>query len=451
MPRTPAARRRYALIGTGHRSEMYTTAIAGIHADVAELALLVDPNPTRAEYAAAAALRSGAPAAPPIRMPEDLEQALAAERIDCAIICSPDATHALMLERCLRAGVDVIVEKPLTIDEAGATIVMAAAEETGRSPIVTFNYRYSPRNSAVKQLIADGAIGTVNSVSFEWMLDTSHGADYFRRWHRDKQTSGGLLVHKASHHFDLVNWWIDDAPSRVFASGGLRFYGAENGSRDGRMVSTERGSRDESVMDPFSLDLRRHPRLRALYLDAEKHDGYRRDLSPFDDGITIEDNLAVIVDYRRGSTLSYSLNAHSPWEGYRVAINGTLGRLELDVVERGAVLPGDDGRIPVDPSFVGESGSLEYGPRPDGERLLLQHHWQPAAEIPIVGGGGDHGGGDERMLGDVFRGAGEDPLGRAADFRDGLRSIAVGIAANESLRTGAAVRVDDLEFGGTLR
>ena len=58
----------------------------------------------------------------------------------------------------------------------------------------------------------------------------------------------------------------------------------------------------------------------------------------FGDGITIEDNLALVVDYANGATLSYSLNAHAPWEGYRVAVNGTLGRVELDVVERGAVL-----------------------------------------------------------------------------------------------------------------
>ena len=57
---------------------------------------------------------------------------------------------------------------------------------------------------------------------FEWALDTVHGADYFRRWHRDKKNSGGLLVHKSSHHFDLVNWWIGDVPARVYARGGLQ-------------------------------------------------------------------------------------------------------------------------------------------------------------------------------------------------------------------------------------
>jgi predicted dehydrogenase len=272
------------------------------------------------------------------------------------------------------------------------------------------------------------------------VLDTKHGADYFRRWHREKKNSGGLLIHKASHHFDLVNWWIRSEPRRVFASGGLKFYGAENAAERGILDRPSRGTHDGG--DAFELDLREDERLKALYLDAEQHDGYIRDRDVFSEGITIEDNLALIVDYASGATLSYSLNAHSPWEGYRVAINGTEGRAELDVVERGAVL--DDGGLhPVlDPSAVeaGSSASL----RPEGERLLVQRHWEAAYEVPIDSGDGGHGGGDALLLSDLFVGPGEDPLARPADWRDGVRSIAVGIAGNRSLESGRPVRVADL-------
>ena len=64
---------------------------------------------------------------------------------------------------------------------------------------VAYNYRFNPVHRRVRSLLAEGAIGDVHSVHFEWMLDVSHGADYFRRWHRDKAQSGGLMVHKASH------------------------------------------------------------------------------------------------------------------------------------------------------------------------------------------------------------------------------------------------------------
>ena len=140
------------------------------------------------------------------------------EAIDTVIVTTPDATHADFVVAALDAGADAVVEKPLTTSVEGVRRIAQAAERTGRQVTVTFNYRYSPRNTALKSLIASGEIGRVTSVHFEWVLDTAHGADYFRRWHRDKANSGGLLIHKASHHFDLVNWWIDDVPTRVFAS-----------------------------------------------------------------------------------------------------------------------------------------------------------------------------------------------------------------------------------------
>ena len=176
----------------------------------------------------------------------------------------------------------------------------------------------------------------MTSVHFEWALDTVHGADYFRRWHRQKANSGGLFIHKASHHFDLVNWWTAATPVRVFASGGLRFYGADNAAARGL---GERPSRGTGVAgDPFTLDLAADERLKELYLDNEHHDGYLRDRDVFDAGISIEDNLAALVDYDTGATMSYSLNAHAPWEGYRVTVNGTEGRAGVVVDERREVV-----------------------------------------------------------------------------------------------------------------
>ncbi|GGO58742.1 dehydrogenase [Microbacterium nanhaiense] len=430
---------RYALVGTGHRAEMYVDAITDTYRDIAELVALCDPNTARAAYYVERITAAGAPA-PSVWGPDDLEKLIRDERIDRVIICSRDDTHAELIVRSLEAGVDVMVEKPLTIDAGSAARIEDAVERTGRNVVVTFNYRYSPRNSALREVIRSGRIGKVTSIDFSWMLDTKHGADYFRRWHRDKRNAGGLLVHKSSHHFDLVNWWIGSEPRRVFASGGLRFYGSANAAERGLARRPERGTHEGSH-DPFDLDLRDDPRLEALYLDAENEDGYIRDRDVFTDGITIEDNLALIVDYASGATLSYSLNAHSPWEGYRVAVNGTEGRVELDVVERGS-LAETEGLHPVlDPSYSAvEADSL----RPVADRLILQRHWEEPVEIDIVSGPGGHGGGDALLLRDLFVGPDADPLGRPADWSDGVRSIAVGIAGNISLDTGLPVRTGEL-------
>jgi predicted dehydrogenase len=436
-------RLRYALVGSGSRAQMYLQALEDTHADVAELVAWTDTNPGRQEWSLSQHPRLGSPAR---FEPDGLADAIREHAVDRVIVTSPDFTHADYIVASLEAGADVVVEKPLTTSEEGVRRIADAAARTGRDVTITFNYRYSPRNSALKQVIASGEIGEVTSVHFEWVLDTAHGADYFRRWHRDKSRSGGLLIHKSSHHFDLVNWWIGDVPTRVYASGGLRFYGADNAARRGLGPRPERGTTDSPLRDRFSLDLRTDPTWKGLYLDQEQHDGYLRDRDVFDAGITIEDNLALVVDYARGSTMSYSLNAHSPWEGYTVAVNGTRGRAELTVIERGSVLVDEEGRTVVDPSARPDLVS-DDAQRPVGERLVVQHHFEAAREVPIPEGVGGHGGGDAVLLRDVFVGPQDDPLGRTADWSDGVRSMVVGLAGNRSLETGQAVRIADLDLG----
>lgn len=432
---------RYAIVGLGSRAKMYVEACTGVHRDVAELVAVADVNAGRINH------YLGQIEAKPAAY-ASADELLAQENVDRVIVTTPDYTHASVVIAALEAGADVIVEKPLTIDAQSCRDIAATIEKTGKSVTVTFNYRYSPRNSALREVIAAGTIGKVTSVHFEWVLDTAHGADYYRRWHREKAKSGGLLVHKASHHFDLVNWWIHDVPTRVYASGGLRFYGSENATSRGLGTRPSRGSIDVDSRDPFMLDMRENPALKALYLDNESYDGYLRDQDVFAPGITIEDNLSVIVDYASGATMSYSLNSHSPWEGYVVSVNGTLGRAELTVVERGAVLA-CAGRPVVDPSASPEMVAATES-RPQSEKLVVQRHWEAAQEVPITGGDGAHGGGDARLLRDIFVGVSGDPLARASDYRDGVRSIAVGIAANTSLTTGHPTLISDLDLHTNL-
>lgn len=169
----------------------------------------------------------------------------------------------------------------------------------------------------------------------------------------------------------------------------------------------------------------------------------------FGPGITIEDNMSLVVDYTGNpnagnATMSYSLNAHAPWEGYTVGVNGTRGRAELTVVERGSVTVDEEGHVVVDPSARPDLvPNDDY--RPVSERLVVQKHFGPAREVPIPEGVGGHGGGDATLLSDVFGTRTEpDPLGRAASWRDGVRSVVVGIAGNRSLSDGTAVRIADL-------
>ncbi|MFG2073763.1 Gfo/Idh/MocA family protein [Nonomuraea maritima] len=419
---------RYAFVGLGHRAQMYVDALLGEWRDAGTIVALCDPNRTRMAYYAE---RIGHEV--PCFAPEEFGKVL--ELADAVIVTTVDAAHARYVCAALDAGRDVIVEKPLTTDADGCAAIAAAAERSSGKLIVTFNYRYSPRNSAVRRLLMEGAIGEVTSVHFEWTLDTIHGADYFRRWHRDRASSGGLLVHKSTHHFDLVNWWLGSAPELVFAQTGLRFYGAQNARKRGLGERPARGQGAPGLgTDPFILDISADQRLKRLYLDAEHEDGYIRDQDVFGEGITIDDNMSVLVRYANRAVMTYSLHAHAPWEGYRVAFNGTEGRLELDVVEREWTPP----HAAVDPSAAAKEHATG-----SSERLLLRRHWSPPEEVPIETGAGGHGGGDRLLLNDVFRGPGDDPLARQAGYRDGIRSVLTGHAANVSARTGAPVLLAD--------
>ncbi|MEV1145201.1 Gfo/Idh/MocA family oxidoreductase [Micromonospora sp. NPDC049799] len=431
-------RTRYALVGTGSRAEMFVRALVRDHADAAELAAFADVNQARMDAHNRWLAELGQAPVPTYRA-ADLAAMLTKERVDVLLVTSVDDTHAGHVETALRAGCDVVTEKPMTTDVAGCRQILDAVAETGRQVRVAFNYRYNPLHERLRELLADGAVGEIGSVHFEWLLDVRHGADYFRRWHRDKARSGGLLVHKAGHHFDLVNWWLDATPVEVFAAGRLFFYG-EAGRRHGYARDYDRAHGSPAAgNDPFALRLSTHPRLRELYLDAEAEDGYHRDRNVFAPGVTIEDDMAVLARYSTGATMTYHLTAYAPYEGYRVMVNGSRGRLELEVVESDHVSPTAAGALKGS-ALHGDEAARETG----GATLTLRPFWRPPVAVPVRGHTRQgHGGADARMT-RVLLGRETDPLGRAATARDGALALLTGLAANHSLTTGAPVRVADL-------
>jgi len=353
---------------------------------------------------------------------------------DTVIVTSKDSTHDHYICRAMELGCDVITEKPMTTDEHKCQRILDTKAKTGRTCRVTFNYRYSPPRTQVKDLLMSGVIGNVVAVDFHWLLDTRHGADYFRRWHRNKHNSGGLLVHKATHHFDLVNWWLSTVPEQVYAIGTRNFYRPETAERYGL------ANRAERCLDcpaaercPFHLNLRDYPALKTLYLDNEAHDGYFRDRCVFGADIDIEDTMHLSVNYRDGTMMSYSLHAFMPWEGYVVTFNGTRGRIE---------------HIAQETVYISGDGSVPGQMVPQGTRLRVYPHFQSAYEVEVWRAQGGHGGADPLMVNDLFEAhPPADKYQRAADHRAGAWSILTGVAANRSIGKGRAVRIDELVHG----
>jgi predicted dehydrogenase len=427
------SRRSYAIVGCGSRARMFQDAIWGPHQNKARLVAVSDTNAGRMNYALQRAAEAGA-APPKTYAAADFDRMLREQKPDALIVCTPDATHDDYIVRGLDAGLDVITEKPMTTDAAKALRIADAVKRSGKSLRVTFNYRYSPFRSQLKELLMAGTIGEVLSVDFHWLLNTVHGADYFRRWHSNKAISGGLMVHKATHHFDLMNWWLSANPVSVRASGKREFYTPAMARRMG-LPGPQVRCRTCPVKSQcsFYIDVAADAALKALYIDNEQYDGYFRDQCIWRENINIEDTMNVIVGYDTGATMSYSLNAFNSWEGYIVAFNGSKGRLEQKVVEQAFVA----GASAAQSTTSGDAITTTFTPL----RGAVQN-------IPPRSAEGNHGGGDAVLLADLFDPSTQpDPLMRRADFRAGAASILVGAAANIAFRTGQTVLIDDIAPG----
>lgn len=429
----PARRRRYAIVGVGGRSGMYLDAIHKKHKDVAELVGICDLNPGRLEVCQALAVKAGAKA-PPAYQPADFEKMIAETKSEVVIITTPCGSHHEYIVRALEAGCDVITEKAMTTTAKKCAEIIEAQKRTGRSVRVTHNYRYSPPRTQIMDLLMKGEIGDVLSVDFHWLLNTQHGADYFRRWHSEKDISGGLMVHKASHHFDLVNWWIGAVPLSVRATGKREFYTPKMAKRMGLESHHERCQTcPEKSKCSFYLDIGAESRLKRLYLDQESHDGYFRDRCVWRPEIDIEDTMNVLVNYDNGVTLSYSLNAFNAWEGYTIAFNGTKGRIEHSIVEQ---------------IYVAGTNQVQGGVMKDGVKTRAIPLRAAAREIEPWSGVGDHGGGDELMLDELFSlKPASDKYKRAADQRGGAYAMLIGAAANQCFETGESVDIAKLITG----
>ena len=433
------AKKSYVLVGTGGRAISFIEPLVTRHHQDGELLALCDLSTTRmTHYNALLAGKLGYRRLPTYSA-DRFDAMLREQRPDVVIVTSKDSTHHDYIIRALRAGCDVITEKPMTIDAVKCRAVLNAVAETGGRVRVAFNYRWQAYRTKLKELLVAQTIGRVHSVNLEYVLDMRHGVDYYRRWHAHLADSGGLLVHKSTHHFDLVNWWLDAVPDEIYARGQLDFYGRKNAiARGDEALTSYARYTDEpaAAADPFRLNLRDGGNLESLYLEAENDSGYRRDQNVFREGIDIYDNMGALVHYRTGALLTYSLVSFSSREGMRVSFTGDRGTIEYHEFLGTHIIRGQS-----DAELDREQSTADH----PVEFIRVYPHFKPSYEIVVERPKGGHGGADPALMENLFSaGAAADPFHRAAGHEQGAASILVGIAANESIATRAPVKLLDL-------
>jgi len=403
-----AEKMKVALVGTGVRGcNMWGRDLVRRYSDQLTFVGLCDTNPGRLQVGKEM-IGVDCPTF------TDFEKMMKDTKPELLIVCSVDSVHHEHIVKGMELGANVLTEKPMTIDEEKIQAILDAEKRTGKNCRVTFNYRYSPHRVKMLELLQSGEIGELTSIDFNWYLDTSHGADYFRRWHRLVEEGGSLWLHKASHHFDLLNWWIDSDPETVYALGELDFYG-KNGPF--RAENCRKCSHTKDCN--FFWDITKSERLTKLYVDNEKYDGYFRDGCVFRNDVNIYDKMAATIKYKNGVQVAYSLTAYSPYEGYRIAFNGTKGRIDAWIEESKPIRDVNFDEIVVFKNF----SKREY------------------IQIPHAAG---HGGGDALLQDQLFLPNIPDPKKQCAGSRDGALACLVGIAARKSIAAKAPVNIADL-------
>jgi predicted dehydrogenase len=400
-------RQRIALVGTGGRGLHWGADLVKVYPDVAELVGLCDINPKRV-LAAKEIMRADAPTF------TDFDRMIRETAPDTVLVATTDATHYTYIIRAMELGCDVITEKPLCTDEEQLQAIMDAERKYGRKLIVAFNARHYPEAKKIKELLLEKAIGDVVSIDYQEYLDISHGASYFRRWHRLKAHSGTLAVSKSCHHFDQVNWWLDAIPEDVVAWGDLKFYGKNNPFRGVRCRGCDHQKRCR-----FYTDVTRNHRNMQLYVGAESEDGYFIDGCVWRQDIDIQDNFTIMTRYAGGARLTYTAHTFMPYEGQEIGINGTNGRIDFNMYS---------------------------APGYNDQQLRLTRLFGKSELVQVKQQEGDHGGADPSVRNLILRDTGApDPLKLKAGSLAGAYSSLVGIAAYRSIeRGGRTVRIRDL-------
>jgi predicted dehydrogenase len=420
---------KVALVGTGSRGSGFWGRDLAKNFPNLEFVGLCDINPGRVEFVKKY-MNASCPSY------TSVDAMLKEIKADYIIVTTVDSTHDEVIVKALNAGFNVITEKPMTTDEVKCKRILDAEKMTGKKVRVAFNYRHSVHAMQLKELLAADRVGKITSVDFNWYLNVHHGADYFRRWHGRVGKGGSLWVHKATHHFDLLNWWLNSEPEEVMAYGSLEHYGKNNSFRGTKCRGCEHKPNCK-----FFWDITSNQQNVNLYVNNEHHDGYIRDGCVWSNEIDIWDKMSAQIKYANGVTVNYSLTTYSPYEGWQIAFNGLKGRIETweDIPYMQKTLDDQAKRHAAEMSNADDAIAGEV------REIIAWDNFAKNYEVyttPKIRGG--HGGGDIRMQRRIFVDTNDNPHHVMAGTREGAMSILIGIAARKSIKEKRPVKISEL-------
>ncbi|WP_256758265.1 Gfo/Idh/MocA family protein [Cohnella sp. WQ 127256] len=315
----------------------------------------------------------------------DYRELLERQDIDAIAVTSPDYCHEEHAIAALQAGKHVFCEKPLAITVEGCDRILQAHKESGKQLMVGFNMRYMNMFRTMKEIVDSGAIGEIKAV---WVRHfVGHGGDYYYHdWHANSRNTTSMLLQKGSHDIDIIHWITGQYTKKVAAFGSLDFFG---------------GNKPNDLTCPTCDQ-------RQICTEAQFE---TRTQCAFRQEIDVEDNSMMIMELEGGIKASYLQCHFTPDYHRNYTFIGTEGRIENSQ---------PDNKV-----YVQTRRSNSY-------RELADRTY----EIKHAEGG--HSGADPGIFEDFIRMIvdGKAPLATPVA---GRMSVAAGVAATESIRSGGQV------------
>ena len=361
---------RYGVIGTGMMGQEHIRNIALI--DEATVTAIADPRQQMRRQGLDAAELAGMPG---VRAFADHKDLLSAGTVDALIVVSPNDTHHAIMVDALETGVPILLEKPSATSAAQARDLALRAHDRHAPVWVAMEYRYMPPVARLIEELRGGAAGDIKMVSI-----VEHRYPFLVKpgnWNRFSRRSGGTMVEKCCHFFDLMRLITGAEPVRVFGSG----------AHD---VNHKDEVHEEGVPD-------------------------------------VIDNAFIIVDFDNGmrAALDLCMFAEGSWWQEHVAVTGTRGKVEALVPGPARFWPGAVERV----------SEIVVSPRADKAPLREQIH----VDDHVLAAGDHHGGTyyQHRAFARIVREGGRPEV----SLTDGARAVEMGEAAETSIRTGTIVHL----------
>lgn len=381
------------VIGAGRRTRSYFRNIPADVAGRVAVSAVADPDPAaRTDFIDWVA----SPAGPARQYSDSTELLNKADALDAVVITSPNDRHVDDAVQALDAGLAILLEKPVaTTAKDCARLWSAYTQATDPRLMVGFVLRYTPFFSTVREIIRSGRLGEVLSVDATESVGTKVTMGLHRGWRPDAARSGGFMVEKCCHDFDVLSWLMD------------------------RDISTIYSMAARTHFRPRPQHERLHKLEDLVGQDPPSGPQWR---SPYDSDSSFPDHQTALLDFGDGLTGTFTACMAQPRSDRGLHIFGTEGALVGNIA---------DSRI-----------EIRHAAGTDGRSAEI---------IDVQAGPSGHNGGDE-VLGDAFwhlaagRGGGS-----RAGLEEGIGAVLAALATQESSTNSRPVDVGQLRsttFGG---